>query len=129
MRRPAKLPGRWARVWLAGKAELEARGDWDEVSAALLDRLVLNLREAEGMLAAAAGEPFVAGSTGQMTAHPGWGAARGCEASALAAARQLRLTPATRLAAKDGDDDGIGRDEGPFAALDQLAARRAARAG
>lgn len=126
MRRPGKLKARWGKVWDAGKADLEGRGEWDETSAALLERFVLNLQEADNALAQAAAEPFTAGSMGQVVAHPGFGVSKGCEAAALSAARQLCLTPATRSRA--GDDSGDeGNSADPLAALDELAAKRRAK--
>ena len=128
MRQPAKLSARWGRVWRSGKAELVGRGQWDAVSAAVLDRLVLNLVEAENGLAQAASEPFTEGSMGQLVSHPGFGVARGCEASALAAARQLCLTPATRGSGRGDQDEEKPDDGSPAAAIDELAKVRAKRA-
>lgn len=123
MKRPKGLGARWGRVWDAARADLDGRGEWDEVSAALLEQMVRNLQEADNALLAAAAEPFTEGSQGQLVAHPGFGVSRGCEAAVLAAARQLRLTPATK---GSGDGSGSGREAAdPFAAVDELAARRA----
>lgn len=124
MRRPASIKNRWIKVWNHARGDLEGRGEWNETTAALLERFVLNLMEADNALRLAAADPFTEGSQGQMVAHPGFGVAKGCEAAAVAAARQLMLTPATRP--KGGDDIGSHDEaEDPLAALDELAARRA----
>lgn len=123
MKRPSSIKGRWIKVWNHARGVLEDRGDFDETAASLLERFVLNLMEAENALKQASAEPFTAGSMGQVVAHPGFAVSKGCEQAALAAARQLMLTPATRP--KGGEDSG---DEAPaadpLAALDELAARR-----
>lgn len=126
MKRPSAIKNRWIKVWNAAREQLEERGDWDETAAALLERFVLNLMEAENALKQASAEPFTAGSQGQMVAHPGFGVAKGCEQAALSAARQLMLTPATKP--KGGEDTGDeAQADDPLAALDELAARRASK--
>lgn len=92
----------------------------------LVDRLVTNLRVADEAMVEAEADPFVKGSTGQLTEHPGFKVAARCDGTAISLARQLRLT---RFVRSDATSDSDETEEDPILrARDELAARRAARA-
>jgi hypothetical protein len=130
-------PGRWRRLYVACRLELEQRGDWTTLAAEQLEALVRNMRLAEEARAAAEGKPFVEGSTGQTVAHPGTQTATRLDAQALAIASALKLTPDKRgtSAPRPGDEDipadageetAAERDE--LAELDDLARKRKEKA-
>jgi len=77
-------------AFIAGVAEREL---------ALWSRLTENLARAEAAMADAAKEPFVAGSTGQLTEHPGFKVAARCDELALRLYRVLT----------EGQDEAIER--------------------
>ena len=94
----------------------------------MVDRFVQNLQAADGLMAEALAQPFVEGSTGQMTEHPGFKVATRCDAQAVSFARQLKLTPFVRnLAAIDATEESEDYDP-ILQARDDLAARRRTRA-
>ena len=94
----------------------------------LADRFVQNLHTADEAMAEAVEKPFVAGSTGQLTEHPGFKVAARCDTTALSIARQLKLTPFVRNLATDDPDEAEETDDPILRARDDLAARRRARA-
>ena len=108
------------------RSVLEAEGRWRvERDAPLLDRLVVNHLTAKAALADACRNPWVEGaSKGKgLVAHPGFAVAARCDAIALSAARELRLTQ-RYAAVKTADDEP---EAGSWAALDELAPRRRSR--
>jgi hypothetical protein len=112
----------------AMSAELEARGDLDDVARVLVTRVVRNVEEADNARETAAAEPLVVGSTGQLVGHPSWKIAQALEARVLADVTALGLTPQAHAARGRGGaagGDGDGGSDDPLARLDQLAARRA----
>lgn len=126
-RRPQTIPrgSRWATLWSDCLAEL---GEPTRADVRLLERLILNLMEADKLLAVAAKKPFVSGSTGQLTEHPGFKVAARCEGVAISIARQLRLTPLARSGA--GSNEKQKPEPQGFDALDQgdeLAQKRQAK--
>ena len=123
---PRGITGRSATRWRRYVRVLQDAGRWDDCDSALLERLVVNLEEAERALKAAVDRPLVIGSTGQMVANPMYNVAKGCDGVALACARALALTTLIRGAASD-DDDEEQPEVDAFSALDELAARRAGR--
>lgn len=94
----------------------------------MVDRLVQNLRVADDAMAAAELKPFVKGSTGQMTEHPGFKVAARCDGQAISLARQLKLTPLVRNLATSEDTEEEEEYDPIAAARDDLAERRRARA-
>ena len=83
-------PRRIELAFIAGMAEREL---------ALWSRFTENLARADAAMAEAAKEPFVAGSTGQLTEHPGFKIAARCDELALRLYRVLT----------EGQDDFIER--------------------
>jgi hypothetical protein len=109
------------------RAVMEDAGRWDaRRDGPLLDRLVVNLYAARGALEEAALHPWVPTAAGGVMAHPGFNVAARCDAAALAVARELRLTP-KQLAGEGTKDESAAQPADPFAELDELGARRAAR--
>ena len=94
----------------------------------MADRFVSNLQAAEELMADALEEPFVKGSTGQTTEHPGFKVATRCDAQAVSYARQLKLTPFVRNLAASEDPDEAEEYDPILQARDDLAARRRTRA-
>jgi|GEM_PF-2284989 len=94
----------------------------------MVDRFVQNLQTADDLMAAAVAEPFVEGSTGQTTEHPGFKVATRCDAQAVSYARQLKLTPFVRNLAASEDPDEAEEYDPILQARDDLAARRRTRA-
>lgn len=126
---PKSIPkGRWRTLWSACAEEL---GDGTVSDARLLERMVLHLMSAHSALNSAQEEPFVSGSKGQTVEHPGFKVAARADALALSLARQLRLTPLVRSHGNEGaTEEEEGSDDDPIAAArDELAQRRAAKAG
>lgn len=114
-RPPALVKG---KKWLALRRELLAAEP--EVSlfrCELVDRLVVNLSQADAALREAVKMPFTEGSRGQEVAHPGFAVAARCEMSALALAKQLE--------AAGGEGEEAVRDT----VRDELAEIRARKAG
>lgn len=121
-----KFVGRWKtlRADIVAQLDSPTRSDLQ-----LVDRLVVNLRLAEEATALAEETPFVEGSTGQLTEHPGFKVAHRCDGQAVSFARQLRLTPFVRSNATSSESDEAEEEADPILrARDELAARRAARA-
>lgn len=122
---PKALPaGRWRADWKAAAAILKDRGAWDRPAYTLLERMLVNLATAEARHAEADREPYAEGSQGQPVLHPGYAAASRCDQAALAIARQLELTTATRGKRADDKEEA----QHPLAAIDELAKRRRKRA-
>ena len=125
MRAPDSLPAAWRAAWRTHTAVLAERGWRPETDAALLERMLLHRAAAVDALEAAQASPWIPGSAGQLTAHPGFAVAARCESVALALAKQLDLGPLGRRLA------GVAPADEPadeFADLDdELAKRRGAR--
>lgn len=81
------------------KIELAFITTVSERELALWERFTANLAKADAAMAEAAKEPFVAGSTGQLTEHPGFKVAARCDELALRLYRVLT----------DGQDEVIER--------------------
>lgn len=135
---PDRIEGdRWRRLFVACRLELEQRGQWTKLAAEQLEVLVRSMSQAETAREACERAPVVQGSTGQPVPNGLWSTMRTLDAQALAIARALKLTPDTRgtsagnvdpdeLPAGAGGDDAQDQDD--LAALDQLAAKRKAKA-
>lgn len=129
MKPPATIPAAGRAMWRDAVADLQARGVWSpKMCPALLERLVLNRLAAANALVAATAEPVVTGSTGQPTAHPMFAVAARCDQVAMALARQLTLTPQTRIDLADDEDTPDGLEALDAPAQDELAPRRNRRA-
>lgn len=133
------VEGRWRRLYVACRLELETAGGWTQLAAEQLEAMVLQMEEAAACREAVRGDRVVKGSTGQAVANP-LGAAGGRAAGeALALAKALKLTPDTRGTrgstgdvVTDGDQPGPSGETPPgaddLAELDDLAARRRLKA-
>lgn len=126
---------RWRRLYTAAHVELEQRGDLTRLATEQLETLVRNMRAADECRQLAEATPIVTGSTGQPAANPAGVAALRYDAQALALARSLKLTPDTRGTAApvddgadDADDERPPEERDELAELDDLAARRKAKA-
>ena len=117
--------GRWKKLH---KDVVGALSDPTESDLRMVDRLVQNLRAADEAMALAEATPFVEGSTGQLTEHPGFKVAARCDGQAISLARQLRLTPFVRSNAASDQPTETESDDPILQARDELAARRAAQA-
>ena len=118
--------GRWRDLRADALASLD---EPTKADLRLLDRFVQNLQSADEVHTEATAEPFVEGSTGQITEHPGFKVAARCDGTALSIARQLKLTPFVRD--RDTDDDATEETEADdpiLRARDDLAERRRTRA-
>lgn len=122
MKAPPRFNGKWRSEWERTAELLKEQPSHNPTDLDLLSRMIDNRIHAENALDVAAKEPFVEGSTGQLTEHPGFKIAARCDGVAISLARQLRITPFTRgqVVGEDADD--------PMAALDELAERRRGRA-
>lgn len=83
-------------LWIAAQHQLRRQGTWCGTDGPLLEQLVRNLVLARESRRHAEQSPFVPGSAGQLTAHPGLKVAAEAEAAALRAANALLLTPESR---------------------------------
>jgi hypothetical protein len=118
--------GRWKKLH---KDVVDALSEPSESDLRMVDRLVQNLRAADDAMALAEETPFVEGSTGQITEHPGFKVAARCDGQAISLARQLRLTPFVRSnATSDDQPTELETDDPILQARDELAARRVAAA-
>lgn len=120
-----KFTGIWRKLHAGALASIDNPTEADR---RLVDRFVENLEVAATAAEDAKAEPYVKGSTGQMTEHPGFKVAARCDAQALSLARQLKLTPFVRENYAADDDEAEESDDPIQKARDDLAARRAARA-
>ncbi len=123
MKAPPRFKGRWRSEWETIATQLEEQASHTPADLDLLSRLIDNRIHAVNALETAGLEPFVAGSTGQLTEHPGFKVAARCDGVAISLARQLRITPFTR-----GHIAGDEMDGDALAELDELAERRRGRA-
>ena len=90
----------------------------------MVDRMILNLIEAETALKVAAKEPYITGSRDQVTEHPGFRIAARCESTAIAIATKLGVIGAIRQQPETEEE------EKPEQAVeDELAAIRRRKAG
>jgi len=131
---PAVLESpRWRRLYVAGRLELEQRGDWTTLAREQLEVLVRAMAKAEELRTVAENAPLTRGSTGQQVENPLWRTAERLDARALAIAKSLKLTADTRSWVAPPDDAGIpGGPEGEAGdeldELDELAVKRKAKA-
>lgn len=119
-----ELSGIWLDLY---NHVVDSMADPTDSDLRLVERFVRNLSTADAAMADALAEPFVAGSTGQLTEHPGFKVASRCDGNALSLARQLKLTPFVREHATDEESEDE-EDDPILRARDDLAARRQARA-
>jgi phage terminase small subunit len=112
---PAHLEAEWAELWRRCLAKLKKQGTYDDVDRPQLDEYVSLLRSADLARTAADAEPFVAGSTDQLVAHPGYQLAERSRSAALKYAQELLLTARQRSIRKLGDGGEEKKD--PFDAL------------
>jgi hypothetical protein len=115
---------RMRRIYVACRLELEQRGAWTKLAAAELEDLVHKLELGETSRDAAASEPFVAGSMGQLVPHPGHALAVRYGDAALKLAKALKVTPDTRgTSAPVPEDDTVearaGEADSPDAAAEE----------
>lgn len=103
---PKSIPaGRWRKT----RREILARfTEPTRLEVELVDRLILNLIEAEAALKIASASPYTAGSRDQVTEHPGFRIAARCEATALAIASKLGVFNDT---ASDNDEEAKPVDQ------------------
>ena len=91
---PRTIPaGRWRAT---RKTVLDQIGEPTRLEVELVDRMILNLVEAETALKVAAKEPYITGSRDQVTEHPGFRIASRCEATALSIAVKLGVVQVDR---------------------------------
>ena len=91
---PRTIPaGRWRAT---RKTVLDQIGEPTRLEVELVDRMILNLVEAETALKGAAKEPYITGSRDQVTEHPGFRIASRCEATALSIAVKLGVVQVDR---------------------------------
>lgn len=120
-----KFDGRWKSLRRDIVSQLDSPTSSD---LEMVDRMVMNLKIAREATELAEATPFVEGSTGQLTEHPGFKVAHRADGQAVSYARQLRLTPFVRLRQEGSEPDEVVEDDPILRARDELAARRAARA-
>ena len=111
--RPVSPPDDFAEsgraLWLRVQRHLRGQNTWQDTDAPLLESYVRCLLTARAARQAAGSEPFVAGSQGQLVAHPGVKVAADAERDAHRYATSLLLTPEARKRheiepQRDGDD-------------------------
>jgi len=98
-------------LWSSAQHQLKAQGTWQDSDAPLLESYVRAVCLSRTAREAAATEPFVEGSKGQLVAHPGLRVAAEAERDACRYATALLLTPEARkrhdVHAPEGADDLI----------------------
>ncbi len=113
---PRSIPkGRWRTT----RTEiLERLGKPTRIEVELVDRLILNLLEAETALKVAAKEPYISGSRDQITEHPGFRIAARCESTALAIATKLGVLDVGKRNDESTEEAGpVERVEDELAAI------------
>jgi len=93
---PEDLDEEAKALWRRVQRHLREQGTWADTDAELLESYVRAVMTARAARAAAADDPFVSGSKGQLVAHPGLKVAADAEAAAHTFARSLLLTPESR---------------------------------
>ena len=116
IRVPQGIP---AGRWRATRKEILARlGEPTRLETELVDRLVLNLVEAETALKVAAKEPYISGSRDQVTEHPGFRIAARCESTALSIATKLGVLEVAKRTDENTEETGpVERVEDELAAI------------
>lgn len=98
--RPVPPPDDFAEesrsLWLRVQRQLRDQGTWQDTDAPLLESYTRAVALARSARLAAAEEPFVEGSKGQLVAHPGLKVAAEAERDACRFATALLLTPEAR---------------------------------
>lgn len=107
---PADVAPDLQQVWRVSRAELSRLALWNEVVRPQLDEYVYAKQDARRARAAAATDPYVEGSTGQMVEHPGFKLAAAADNRAMTLAKELLLTPAARRRAGVKDESPDGAD-------------------
>lgn len=115
VRAPGDLDKPARAVWRDVQAALREQRTWTDSDAGALHRYVVAVMTARHMRAAAACEPWTAGSTGQLVAHPGFKLAADADRDAARFAADLLLTPAARKRADLPHGHDVG-DSSPFLA-------------
>lgn len=99
---PKSIPAR--SRWRTTRSEmLDRLGEPTRLQIELVDRIILNLIEAEAALNEARKEPIQVGPRGQMVENPAYRIAARCESTALAIARQLGVLESVR--GKDEEEE------------------------
>jgi hypothetical protein len=113
---PKAIPaGRWRKT---RREILDRLTDPTRLEVELVDRLILNLIEAEAALKIASANPYTAGSRDQVTEHPGFRIAARCESTALAIASKLGvITLGTTTADNDEEAGPVEKVEDELAAI------------
>ena len=93
---PKGLDAAGRELWITTQRHLRAQGTWKDADAPLLESFVRAVALARTARAAAADEPFVPGSKGQLVPHPGLKVAAEADATACRYAGALLLTPQAR---------------------------------
>lgn len=93
---PKGLDQAGRELWASAQRHLRAQETWQDADAPLLESYVRAVCLARTARAAAAEEPFVEGSKGQLVAHPGLRVAAEAERDACRYASALLLTPEAR---------------------------------
>jgi hypothetical protein len=114
---PTSIPrGKWRTTRTEILAELAPAS---RIETELVDRLILNLIQAENAMELAAREPLIVGSRDQEVEHPGFKIAARCDSAALSIALKLGV-----LNAAEGETE-----EARPEVEDELAQVRARKAG
>ena len=113
---PRSIPaGRWRTT---RKEVLDRIAEPSRLEVELVDRMILNLIEAETALKVAAREPYITGSRDQVTEHPGFRIAARCEGTALAIATKLGvLENGKRNETEEKEPGPVERVEDELAAI------------
>jgi len=93
---PKGLDPAGRELWAAAQRHLRAQETWQDADAPLLESYVRAVCLSRTAREAAAEEPFVEGSKGQLVAHPGLRVAAEAERDAHRYATALLLTPEAR---------------------------------
>jgi P27 family predicted phage terminase small subunit len=93
---PDDLPEHARLLWKRAQRHLRRQETWADTDAPLLEAYVRAVALARAARTAAAADPFVPGSQGQLVAHPGLKVAAEADRDACRYASCLLLTPVTR---------------------------------
>jgi hypothetical protein len=114
---PKSIPtGRWRKT----RTEmLDRLGDPSRLETELVDRLILNLIEADAAMKEARTDPIQTGPRGQSVEHPGFRIAARCESTALAIANKLGVLEVARSKSEEEGKEAapVDRVEDELAAI------------